>query len=309
MQKGEHDLRLASIASSQYGLVTTDQILGAGLSDDSLRRRRVNGSLVPVRRGVYRMRGAPRSWEQDALAGCLAAGRDAVLSHRSAATAWNLDLPRIAQIHVTRLRPASPRTRGDGLTIHTTRVLSSGDRTRVGRLPVTGVARTLVDLSTEIRPGVLARIVDDALCRRLVRPNQLNDTLDRCAARGRTGTRVFRATLEPWIAGAEPESVAECALLRRLAAEGLPSPTRQHPVYDGEHLVARVDFAWPASMTLLEVEGFRWHGGPRSHANDSLRANTLACLGWTVLRTTPAELETSPHAVLGVLRRRLLGGS
>ena len=52
--------------------------------------RRAAGLLVPVHQGVYRLAGSPRSWNQDVLAACMAAGPTAVASHRAAAWLWGL---------------------------------------------------------------------------------------------------------------------------------------------------------------------------------------------------------------------------
>ena len=72
------DVRFAfsSLAAGQLGLVTRKQVLDAGISvhtlHDWVRRRR----LEPARRGVYRVAGAPTSWEQSLLVACLSGGSD-----------------------------------------------------------------------------------------------------------------------------------------------------------------------------------------------------------------------------------------
>jgi hypothetical protein len=78
------------VAGRQLGLITLDQLLATGLSLPQVHRRVAAGIIIPFRRGVYRLAGAPQTWEQAVLAAALAAGRGAVISHATAAAVWNL---------------------------------------------------------------------------------------------------------------------------------------------------------------------------------------------------------------------------
>jgi hypothetical protein len=246
----------------------------------------------------------PRTWEQAALAACLEAGRGAVLSHRSAATAWRLDVPRSSSIEVTLAYGLSARTAG--VTVHRSRTLTVADRTFVGRLPVTSVPRTLVDLAGVLTGPQLAVVADDALARRLVTPARLLQTTKRLA-RGRSSrVAVLRTVGRTWSGSPTMDSVAEAAFLRAVLAAGLPAPATQLPLTLPDATVVHADFAWTEQMVVLEVDGFRWHANPASHAADSTRANLLASAGWEVLRTTPAEMALPAPPVLAALRRRLV---
>jgi hypothetical protein len=303
-QRSEAQL-LAGVAQRQLGLATTEQLVEVGLSRETVRRRVASGALVRVGLHVYAVAGSPRSWEQLALAACLDRGRDAVLSHLSAARALRLDAPDDAAIHVTvpygRRSTASRR----GVVLHRTRALDRSDCKRQGPLSVTSVTRTLIDLATVLGPGLLARAVDDALSRRLVTPASLREASDLVAARRRGGTRALSQVLDLWCNGPQVESVAEARFLRVVAGACLPPPERQPVLSDADGVIGRVDFAWSARRVVLEVNGFRYHANPRSYAADSERVNRLAAAGWTVLHATPAELETSPRALLAALERHL----
>lgn len=56
----------------------------------------------------------------------------------------------------------------------------------------------------------------------------------------------------------------------------------------------RFDFAFPASLVALEVEGGVWVGGrhttPAGYVKDIEKYNTAGSMGWIVLRVTPDEL-------------------
>jgi hypothetical protein len=296
---------LAVIAGRQYGLVTMDQALEAGLTYGQIRGRVSKGLLVPTSRKVYRIAGAPRTWEQTALAACLGAGAGAVLCGRSAARAWQLDVPPSRQIEVAGVGRRAGAASAGWIAVRRIRNLSAEEATRVGFLPATTVARTLVDLSALLASEALERVVDDALVRRLVTPPRLRSAIERTGGRGHTGIGTLRRALEPWLEDGELDSVTEAAFARVMAQAGIPPPVRQFSVTRSDGVEARLDFAWPALRLGLEVDGYRWHGGARSHALDSVRINNLAALGWEILRTTPRELRDNPGPVLAALSFRL----
>jgi hypothetical protein len=151
----------------------------------------------------------------------------------------------------------------------------------------------------------LAKMVDDALSRRLVTPQRLRMALDEDRTCHWKGVDRLRDVVLPWLDAPELESVAEAAFLRALTTAGLPAPAVQYPVCLRTQGPVRLDFAWPERMVAVEIDGFRWHADPESHAHDSTRANALAAGGWTVLRATPTELRDRPSEVITALRRRL----
>lgn len=300
------DMTIARIAGRQLGLVTRHQLVEAGVTDSPLRRRVAAGTLVRAGYAVYRVSAAPRTWEQRALAACLATGGGAVLCRRSAARLWRLDLPASDAVDVaTADRHGRARVAG-GIRVHRPLALDPLDTTRVGALPLTTVARTLVDLAAELQPTVLQRVVDDALAQGLVAPARVHDVMARLGGRGRSGFCALRAVLGEWNTGGPLGSVAEAAASRLLAASGLPVPVRQYHVVGVDGTEMRVDFAWPEQRVVLEVDGFRWHSGPRARDRDSHRTNALVAAGWHVVRATPSELEDGGATVVAALRRHLV---
>lgn len=92
---------------------------------------------------------------------------------------------------------------------------------------------------------------------------------------------------------------------RYFVAAGLPAPTREfrfHPTR-----LWRFDYAWPAALVALEVEGGVWTGGRHTSGAGFLRDmekyNSAALLGWRVFRCTPRQLTAAP----GLLRQALKG--
>ena len=76
---------LAERAALQHGLVTRAQAQALGATDAAIRWWCRSGWLRPVHPDVYGVGAAPDTWHQRMLGACLAAGRLAVASHRSAA--------------------------------------------------------------------------------------------------------------------------------------------------------------------------------------------------------------------------------
>jgi hypothetical protein len=79
------DALTGRLASSQHGLVTRVQLLGAGVTKDQIQHRVERGLLLRVHRGVYRVGHRAPSLEAYYLAAVLAAGDEARLSGRAAA--------------------------------------------------------------------------------------------------------------------------------------------------------------------------------------------------------------------------------
>jgi very-short-patch-repair endonuclease len=295
---------ISRIASRQLGVVTRAQLLGIGLSARSIEYRLDAGALEalpPIGRGVYRVAGTIRSWEQLAVGATLVLGEGAVLSHTSAARVWDLDAPRHQTVELSIVAASRPMSR-DGVAVHRVRVLERRDRTRMGPFRLTTVARTLVDLATRLGAAQLARSVDDAVCRGLVTPAALVRTSERLGARGRRGSATFRDVLAPWLGETVPDSVAETAFLRLVSDGRLPAPLCQHEVFDRGRFVARPDFVWPDQMVAVQVDGYRWHSSPRSFAKDARQTNDLMALGWKVLHVPPVEVRDDPGRVLDLLR-------
>src|SRR3981081_1843750 len=94
---------LLAQAGRQHGAITRRQAMNLGMSSSAIVRRVSGGEWVRLFPGVYRLAAANCTWEQTVMAGCLAAGRGAVASHRSAGTLLGMPgLPRWGEVTVPR---------------------------------------------------------------------------------------------------------------------------------------------------------------------------------------------------------------
>lgn len=110
--------------------------------------------LISLHRGVYAVGHRRLTREGEWLAAVLAAGDGAVLSHRSAAALHGLREERGGRVDVS--TPAKCATT-NWIEPFSRRKLLQADFTFVRRLPVTTIARTLVDLGEVLRQQQLAR--------------------------------------------------------------------------------------------------------------------------------------------------------
>ena len=96
------------------------------------------------------------------------------------------------------------------------------------------------------------------------------------------------ATLAREQAAARREAL-ELAMLQQLRAVGLDAGVeRQYRFHPSRQW--RADFAWPAQMLMLEVEGGTWSGGRHTRGpgfeQDCIKGAAALLAGWRVLHVT-----------------------
>lgn len=150
---------IADLAGRQHGVVARRQLTRLGLDRSAIRRRVAAGTLHRLHDGwVYSLAPGPLSKGGRYLAAVMACGAEAVLSCRSAADLWGLR-PSNVRLEVT-VPEVCRRIRG--IEIHRSRILTASDQTIEDGIPVTSVARTLLDLGAVLRPPDLAVAIDRA---------------------------------------------------------------------------------------------------------------------------------------------------
>jgi len=281
------DARAARIARRQHGLITTIQAYGVGITARQIHWRLRSGRWTRLRNGVHAMSGTPPTWQQAALAAVLAVGPDAVASHITAGILW--DFPDLEHRNVFDVcTPRPDRCRLPGVETHRTVRFLAIEHTTHRRIPVTSLARTLVDLSGALSVTQPGRATDHA-CFSLGMPL---DQLRRCVtalpgAPGRKPPRVH-AVLNQRVEGYdELESALEMRVLRAIVTAGLAEPVLQHwVVLEGRR--ARIDMAYPELKLAIEVDGYASHRLRAAFDADRARANELDIAGWDRLQFTSA---------------------
>jgi very-short-patch-repair endonuclease len=294
MQAESGDAAIARIAARQYGVVTRGQLAAAGLGRGAIEHRVAECRLHRVHRGVYLVgHVVPPPFARE-MAAVLACGDGAALSHHSAASMWSLPSLEAAGVDVT----VAGRDPGDrpGIRVHRTRRLHPVDVRRCQRMSVTAPARTLLDLAAMVPIRDLERAVDEARVRRLVRPRQLLDVLERSP--GRRGAGTLRRLLDG--DPALTRSEAETRLLTLLRAAGLPPTAVNARVGRYE-----VDFLWREQRLIVEVDGYAYHGTRAAFERDRARDADLQARGYRVMRVTWRQLVDEPEALIAHIAQAL----
>jgi very-short-patch-repair endonuclease len=254
------------------------------------------GTLHPLHDGrVYAVGLDPLSVSGTYLAAVMACGAGAMLSHRSAAALWGLR-PNSRWLEVTTIR--WPK-RIPGVMLHRTRRLAPQDFTVHDAIPVTSVARTLLDLSAVVRPQELATAIDRAERLGLFDLTAITDLLER--ANGRRGARALRLA----IAAYEP-STQKSELERRFKA--LLETTTDigtatfNALVQGERTTHEVDAFWPRQRLAVQLDGFEFHRTRRDRERDADSDADLELAGNRVMRLTWDDVTVKGERTLRRLR-------
>ena len=105
--------------------------------------------------------------------------------------------------------------------------------------------------------------------------------------------------------GSGGHSRLERAFLDLVRRAGLPKPSCQRIVRNGERFVARTDFAFDGTPLICEVAGHATHASRRQRQHDEQRRTELQLLGFVVLTFTYEDVVVEADWVLDVLRRVL----
>lgn len=297
------DKGLAAVAEAQHGLLARWQVVGSGARRATVDKWLDGGELVPAAVDVYRVAGAPRTWEQRVMAVVLSAGPGAAASHRSAAAL--LGIPGVAKEIVEVSTHRALRNRE--ASVHSSRVLPAEHLTVVNGIPTTRVARTVFDLASVLHPMRVERAVDSLLASGALDLDSLRAVVRDIGKRGRTGTALMRRVLdarEPAGPGV-PASELEARFVALMRQCGLPVPACQLDLGDGRSWIGRVDAAYPKFRLVVELDGRCWHDAKLDLEADQRRDQRLCAAGWRVIRLRWQQLTERSDEVVDLMRRLL----
>ena len=245
------DRTIATVAARQYGVVTLAQLEECGLSAGAIKRRVAARRLQRLWRGVYAFGHSELRPEGRLLGAVLACGPGAVLSHRSAANRWGMLRTDRARIDVT-VAARGTRAKRPGIHLHCVRRLDARDVTILNGIPITTVARTLVDLCAVVPPRRIERALEQSYVLQLITPGAIEDAVERARGRKTGALKTLLATEKraPTLTRSELEE-AFLALCRR---GGLPDPEVNVQLHGYE-----VDFLWREQRRVIEVDGYAFH--------------------------------------------------
>lgn len=294
------EVRLAALARHQYGVVARDQLIGIGFTRNSIRHRLSNAHLRPIHTSVYAVGAQPLVARGRWFAALLACRPSPALSHLSSAAAGGLSRER-GPVHVS--VPGRPPARKlEGVVVHRPRRLDPADLTRVDGLPVTTIARTLLDLAGSESRDRLHGIAEAAERRDLL---DLED-LRTCIARnpGRRGIAALGGLLDDYLPVGATREGLEREFQRFLVEWGLPVPQCNVIVWG-----LLVDFWWPDANFVVELDSREFHGHWSQAERDRERDARLLREGIFTLRVTARRLRKDRERLAADLRSRFVSPS
>lgn len=275
------------MAGRQHGVVSAGQLRRLGLSDEAIRARVGIGRLHRVHRGVYAVGHLALTPEGRWLAAVLAVGGGpaasgggaldywkAALSHRSAASLWDL-LPVLDGPTDVLVAGNGGRSQRRGIRVHRSRSLHLSDVTLRRGIPVTTPTRTIADLRNSTAVGHRGALSAREL-RKTIRQADVAGLPIR-ESTPRDGTR----------------SDLERNFLRLCRRHRLPPP--EVNVRIDRYLV---DFLWRGSKLVVETDSYLYHRGRTAFQDDRGRDLDLRRLGYEVLRVSERQLEEEQRRVV-----------
>lgn len=284
-------VRLAALATRQFGRVRWDQIRAAGVGKTTIGRWVAEGYLQPRLPRVYAVGHTAPSHEAAHCEALLYAGPGAMLGHASGLWWWQvLDRPAYP-IQISTPRRVSSRR---GVEVHCRRSLA---RVQLRGLAVTTVDQALLDFASIASSDRLRFALANADYLNLLRL----DELEALMGRGTKGTVALRAALalhRPQLAHTRSE--LERRLVSLAERYALPAPrcnVRLHGYL--------VDALWADAKLVVELDGYRAHRSPAQLRRDHQRDLELRARGYVVLRYSWDQLTNAPGDVAADIRRHL----
>ncbi len=287
---------LGALATRQHGVVSIRQLQGPlGYSQSAVARALSAGRLHRLHRGVYAVGHTDISLHGRCLAAVLTSGPGALLSHYSAAWLWGLSSYPAIPIHVT---SPSPRSRRPPIRLHRASKLTASDRRLREGIPVTSVARTLLDQAALVRQRDLRRLLKRAEERKRFDLAATHEVIAR--NRGHRGARRLRRAIVLYEPPPFTRSEFESVFFEALLAAGLPRPRVNNNVAGHE-----VDLYWSEHRFAVELDLYETHGTRESLESDRLRQEDLLLEGIGMTRVTGPRFAREPNAVLARIARLL----
>ncbi len=260
-------------------MVSREQLLDRGVHRRSIDRALRAGRLHRLHRGVYAVGHTALSREARWMAATLAAGPEAVLSHRSAAHLWGVSSRSPAVADVT--TPRTPRAI-EGVAVHRTRRLGPRDRTRRSGIPTTTLPRTLTDLGG-------APDYD-----RLLHQAEILFGAQELSAARIPGRKLAASDRD------RSRSALERDFKRLCRRAGIAEPENNVRVAGLE-----VDFLWREERVVAELDGWRFHRSRHAFELDRARDQRLKRAGYDVIRFTYRQVSDEPGRVAATVRAAL----
>jgi predicted transcriptional regulator of viral defense system len=171
MDKKPNYQKLYDIAENQAGYFSSSQAKTVGFSWERLSNLTKSGKFHRIEKSIYRISQFPFSSFEDLHIALLKSGPNAVISHETALSLYELSDAMPGEIHITFPRTSSRRRKG--IRYHT-KTITNKEITSYQGLRVTTVARTIIDLIVSgFEPVQIKKAIDQAIQRGMITKEDL----------------------------------------------------------------------------------------------------------------------------------------
>jgi hypothetical protein len=291
------DAHIASLAAGQHGVVSWRQLIDAGLGRGAIAHRSRSGWLHRLYRGVFAIGHPPLSREAWWMAAVLSCGEHAALSHTSGLAHWDLRASSDPNIDIT-IATRNGLASRDRIRIHRSGTVTEVETTTHRAIPVTTVARTLLDSAAGLTPSALTRAVERSEILGLFDLAAVQSTMHLHPTH--PGARRLTTILDLYRDDGPTRSELEAMFLALCDAHDLPRPLVNHTVAGEE-----VDFLWPQHRLVVETDGRRTHLTRHAFERDRARDAKLTIAGYRVVRFTYRHIRDDPQGVAEIVHALL----
>jgi hypothetical protein len=276
------------------------QALDEGATPRLISSRLRSGRWILEAPSVYGLPGHPDTWRRRLWIAYLTAGPTALVGFQAAGCIHGMHP--IAEGWLTLIVDRPVRYRPPGAIWHRLDdVVEAAVELRDG-FRLTTPDRTIVDLSSVLRKGPLAELVEDALVNKIVSIASVGSVLERVRRRGKPGVQKLCDALDLLGPGdGIPRSKLEHLLDDVIGLSGLPTPVHEHPLPSVQCLTGFVDRYFPEAHLIVEADGRKWHERRRNMARDAERDIEAARCGKLTSRLMWEHLSTDPHGMARAL--------
>jgi len=272
------------------GVLSTRQLIAAGISRNRIRTLVHRGAIARLARGVYVI-----GEDQLPDPARMAARFDGALSYESMLAWMNVDLPMPpTMVYVTVPRDRKRRKAAvAGVQCHRA---SIGPVYEVRGVRVMAPVRVAVDIARNRELSYAVAVVDAMLRARLLGVAEF-----RAAAVAAYGPRSKQVRLVAALVDSRAESVLESYCRVLLWAGGLlPERTQYNLEHPRTGWIGRLDFAWPSLRIAVEADGFATHRD--RYRRDRRRWTDCNRAGWLLAVVTWEDVVHNPEYVVQAVR-------
>ena len=247
-------VRVIEVAGRQSGVIGRAQLHACGADESTIKRWIARGQLRRIQRATYAVGRPEVGVRGNVIAGLLYAGPGAALSHLTAGWCWRIVAAPPRRVHVS---STADRLSLPGVCVHRLREI---DRVDLDGLPVTPVARTLIDLAATMSFRDLRLALAEADYRGVLDPVEIHLRTER----GRAGSaaREVRWTCisRSWH---EREATSSRSSFGSVESAGIAPPEVNEFVQG-----LMVDCLWRDRHLVVELDGAAAHGGAAAMVRD-----------------------------------------